>query len=263
VEQDDRQRARQSKAHPDCRSTTIKLTVTQISLALSSRRDNHPLAATAEMAILIVAVFPSRLTRYTEAAERARRRVLIRKPIIYFAGKISKHGWRDQIVGAHAGNLDGACSPGADNPEQLFDPDYLINKGAYLYGGPFFVGCDHIGFEGQNNHGAYASYNKSALETRTHIFNVNFERVKQADFVFAYINELNCFGTLVEIGHAQAMGKRIVIGFGPKLKPEQLWMACERAIVFCGTPHEIWVSLCRTFLLDWIVKSNEMKAQGR
>src|SRR5450755_3546481 len=65
VEQDDRQRARQSKAHPDCRSTTIKLTVMQISLALSSRRDNHPLAATAEMAILIVAVFPSRLSRHS------------------------------------------------------------------------------------------------------------------------------------------------------------------------------------------------------
>jgi hypothetical protein len=38
--------------------------VMQISLALSSGRDNHPPAATAEMAILIVAVFPSRLTRY-------------------------------------------------------------------------------------------------------------------------------------------------------------------------------------------------------
>src|SRR3979411_2947629 len=60
------QRARQSKRHPDCRSTTIKLAVTQISLALSSRRDNHHPAATAEMAILIVAVFPSRLSRYTK-----------------------------------------------------------------------------------------------------------------------------------------------------------------------------------------------------
>src|ERR1700716_2454279 len=58
------QRARQSKRHPDCRSTTIKLAVTQISLALSSRRANHHPAATAEMAILIVAVFPSRLSRY-------------------------------------------------------------------------------------------------------------------------------------------------------------------------------------------------------
>src|SRR5664280_1603705 len=65
AERDVRQRARQSKAHPDCRSTTIKSCVTKISLALSSGRDNHPPAATAEMAILIVAVFPSRLTRYS------------------------------------------------------------------------------------------------------------------------------------------------------------------------------------------------------
>src|SRR5664279_5631121 len=65
AEWDVRQRARQSKAHPDCRSTTIKSRVTKISLALSAGRDNHPPAATAEMALLIVAVFPSRLTRYT------------------------------------------------------------------------------------------------------------------------------------------------------------------------------------------------------
>src|ERR1700678_1696842 len=37
--------------------------VTQISLALSSRRDNHPPAATAEIDILIVAVVASRLSR--------------------------------------------------------------------------------------------------------------------------------------------------------------------------------------------------------
>src|SRR6478672_1916174 len=65
AEQDPRQRARQSKAHPDCRSTTIKSRVTKISLALSSGRDNHPPAATAEMAILIVAAFSSRLSRYS------------------------------------------------------------------------------------------------------------------------------------------------------------------------------------------------------
>src|ERR1017187_6369392 len=65
VEPGAHQRARQSKAHPDCRSTTIKSRFTKISLALSSGPDNHPPAATAEMAILIVAVFPSRLSRYT------------------------------------------------------------------------------------------------------------------------------------------------------------------------------------------------------
>src|ERR1700737_3751231 len=64
-----RRRARQSKAHPDCRSATIKSRVKKISLALSSGRDNHPPAATAKMAILIVAVFPSRLSRYTLLSE--------------------------------------------------------------------------------------------------------------------------------------------------------------------------------------------------
>jgi hypothetical protein len=39
-------------------------TIAKIALALSSRRDNHHLAATAKMAILIVAAFPSRLSRY-------------------------------------------------------------------------------------------------------------------------------------------------------------------------------------------------------
>src|SRR6476469_7513704 len=73
AEQDARQRARQSKAHPDCRSTTIKSRVTKISLALSSGRDNHPPAATAEMAILIVAAFSSRLSRYTAPGSDARR----------------------------------------------------------------------------------------------------------------------------------------------------------------------------------------------
>ncbi|MGO4869901.1 MAG: hypothetical protein ACLPGW_04730, partial [Roseiarcus sp.] len=42
-----------------------KSRITKISLALSSRRDNHPSAATAKMASLIVAAFPSRLSRYT------------------------------------------------------------------------------------------------------------------------------------------------------------------------------------------------------
>ena len=64
VASDARQRARQSKDPLDCRATTIKSRVTKIPLALSSRRDNHPSAATAKMAILIVAAFPSRLSRY-------------------------------------------------------------------------------------------------------------------------------------------------------------------------------------------------------
>jgi hypothetical protein len=41
----------------------------QKALALSLRRDNDHIAATAKMAVLIVAAFPSRLSRYTRSAE--------------------------------------------------------------------------------------------------------------------------------------------------------------------------------------------------
>jgi hypothetical protein len=64
VDPDARRRARQSRDHPDRRSATIKSSLDKIALALSSRRDNHHLAATAKIAILIVAAFPSRLSRY-------------------------------------------------------------------------------------------------------------------------------------------------------------------------------------------------------
>jgi hypothetical protein len=40
----------------------------QKALALSLRRDNDHIAATAKMAVLIVAAFPSRLSRYTATA---------------------------------------------------------------------------------------------------------------------------------------------------------------------------------------------------
>ena len=65
VEPDARRRAQRSKDHHDCRSATIRPSLDKIALALSSPRDNYHLAATAKMAILVVAAFPSRLSRYS------------------------------------------------------------------------------------------------------------------------------------------------------------------------------------------------------
>jgi NADPH-dependent 2,4-dienoyl-CoA reductase/sulfur reductase-like enzyme len=50
--------------------TTIKSSVTKISLALLSRHDNHLLAATAKLAILFAATLPSRLSRYMVRLDR-------------------------------------------------------------------------------------------------------------------------------------------------------------------------------------------------
>jgi len=50
--------ARQSKAHLDCRATTIKSRVAKILLAFVSPPNNHRLAATAKMAFLFAATHP-------------------------------------------------------------------------------------------------------------------------------------------------------------------------------------------------------------
>src|SRR5271166_5503987 len=71
AERDARRHARQSKDHADCRAATIRPSLAEIALALSSRCDNHNVAATAKMAILIVAAFSSRLSRYSEAVARS------------------------------------------------------------------------------------------------------------------------------------------------------------------------------------------------
>lgn len=194
------------------------------------------------------------------------RRILARRPVVYFAGKISQADWRGTIVG-DAGVVNGSCYVGfEDYPAEIFNPNYTIDCGTFHYGGPFFIACDHACHHGPDSHGvsehefevhvggAHAfEQGMSREEIHRAVFDVNFERVKRADFVFAFINELDCFGTLIEIGHAQAWDKRLVIGFGPKVKPDQLWMACERAVVFRGGPKEVWRQFNRSMLIDWIV----------
>ena len=71
MEPDVRRHAQRSTVHHDRRAATIKPSLDKIALALSSRRDNHLLAATAKMAILIVAAFPSRLSRYIAVRSEA------------------------------------------------------------------------------------------------------------------------------------------------------------------------------------------------
>jgi hypothetical protein len=170
-------------------------------------------------------------------------------PRIYFAGKISSRDWRNSIVKSdRAGSVD-------DVERDLFNPDYVIDYESFLYGGPFFVSCDHGCFHGSNGHGVknggcgggHELDGITPAELHKRIFDINFERLKRADIVFAYINERDCFGTLIEIGHAQSMEKSIVVLFGPKVKPDQFWMACERAQVLRGEPRHLW-----PMVLTWI-----------
>ena len=154
------------------------------------------------------------------------------RPIIFFAGKISDGNalWREHIIG-----FDERYFRGTDLAGNWLPPDYTIDFGTFRYGGPFW------------------NRSRAGKYTNREIFDINLERVRRADYVLVYIDELTCFGTLIEIGHAQCMGKKLFVGFGSKVKPDQreFWMACQRATVLRGSSlFEVWQDFCRIVRID-------------
>ena len=181
------------------------------------------------------------------------------KPIVYFAGKISPTDWRTQILGSRAGASSNDWDDNYGFKRLLNDEAMTIDCGSFLYGGPFFISCDHGCAHGLGTHGAapdgclYGSSN-GQLEVRQGIWLINQKRIERADYVFCYINETNCFGTLIELGYASAKFKTICVAFGPKVsirEHEDLWMAQQcgfLAPVLYGEPQETF----KEFSERWI-----------
>lgn len=71
-----------------------------------------------------------------------------------------------------------------------------------------------------------------------------FERIGGSDFMFVWIDSPDAFGTLVEIGYAEALGIPIFIGFSTALRhpPDDMWLACLCAFRFgvYDTALEAW-----------------------
>jgi hypothetical protein len=170
----------------------------------------------------------------------------IAKPIIYLAGKISRDDWRAQIFGCRFGAApnDGTNDYGFD---RLLDETLTTDCGSFCYGGPFFISCDHGCAHTPAGHGASPSgclegmAGDGKLEMRSQIWDVNCARIKRADYVFAYINETDCYGTLIELGFAAALDKPIGIGIGRAVKIEEfddLWMARQCGHAWLGSPAD-------------------------
>lgn len=183
-------------------------------------------------------------------------------PRIYFAGKISSNDWRHDIV--PDGNLRGAvCTDDAYEDKHLFNPAFTLDCRGFIYGGPFFVSCDHGCFHGPNNHGTGIVENGcgcgddpvsagNIASRRKMIFDINAKRLRRASRVFAYVETADCYGTLIELGMASAHGIPIAIGFSPDLPlavRDDLWMAAQSAEhVYIGSAVDCWEEFAREHL---------------
>ena len=149
------------------------------------------------------------------------------KPNVYLAGKIRKHCWRHQMI---SGLRDHSWGDGP------------LQQDEFIYVGPFFIGCDHGCFHNRNSHGNVAIRGDNLCPGRDsnaefdaphlEVASLCLEALVKADLIFCYVDTLDCYGTLVEIGYALAHDVPLVIAFAPSIATSannDFWFSCVKA----------------------------------
>ena len=156
--------------------------------------------------------------RYPDTTLSTEIKARLPKPRVYLAGKISQHGWRERLTDGQVIVRD------------ELDPHHTEDFWNFTLTGPFFVSIGHGCAHGPTTHGQGMLGPRDAVRRR--VFDANVARIEKSDFVFAYINELDCYGTLFELGYAHSHGVPVFLNFGIDLTERQkmeLWfsrMAC-------------------------------------
>lgn len=145
---------------------------------------------------------------------------------VYLAGKMdAEYGsWRDALLGriydyqdkrhvprwelVRRGTLDGFDAPFSwpvgENRHVLGMHDYVgPYRMTYEHG---FTGSCEGYFHGSTGPGQHGHMDD---DERSLILRACSKALHRADFVFAYLNRPDCFGTLAEIGYARALGKYV------------------------------------------------------
>lgn len=159
---------------------------------------------------------------------------------IYLAGKIEKHDWRHDIVDELEGKSllrgdGGGIHQGAFSQWPIMDKAIF---GEFNYSGPYFVSGEHFSFHGEGTHGVGADELPSGdlLPKTQHAYIENTgghgsgypeglsyatvvdrcqHAIGRSDLIFAWIDDITCYGTIAEIGYAKALGKIVWIA-GPR-----------------------------------------------
>ena len=142
---------------------------------------------------------------------------------VYLAGRISRNDWRHQLVASVDESRDGF----GDREVWERTTEFPMRDGN-TYVGPFFIGCDHGCGHGPNTHGAgAATYYCVGFASAKAVFQKAMAGIKACDVFFAWVGPdfKEAFGTMVEIGFAKALNKRIVAAMHPNFTDKDAWFA--------------------------------------
>jgi len=133
------------------------------------------------------------------------------RPSVYMAGRMGEPCWRTINTFDHDASYSDIPMP---RPEVFFGRPII-------YTGPFRTDlCNHSFLHGLDG-AAYCG--------EPDVFRRSVIGIKTCEVFFAYFEDLEAFGTLVELGMAHALGKQIVVGFTDNARPERWvdWSHCE------------------------------------
>lgn len=158
---------------------------------------------------------------------------------IYLAGKIARSDWRHELIADLEYTNARIEHNGHDHdPGELVGP-WPILQGVLPngddYTGPYFIGGGHGQGHGPHQHGVWAC----DIDQRT-VIEACYDAIRASDVVFAWVDDLTAYGTLVEIGIARATG-RFVIFAAPEWVND-LWFAASASdrVVYAPTALEAY-----------------------
>ena len=163
---------------------------------------------------------------------------------VYLGGKISKSDWRHDIFPKLYNYLK----------SDILSKEVSIIENGFCYSGPFFIDevGGHIPAHGSGSHGQggilYGDEYYDTHETRSRkIITKNcLEWINKSDQVFIWLDSLSAYGTMVEIGLAYQLKKKIFIAIPNstghiKIKTE-MWfgLSLANAVYPCDSHLDGW-----------------------
>lgn len=138
-----------------------------------------------------------------------------------------------------------------NSPHAVNYGEKILTRGDFVYNGPYFIACDHGCYHGKGTHGVAVGNTGCEDGVR-----VNRERalgdclslISGADYVFVWLDDVDAYGTIAEIGYAKALKKPIFLVIDERFKGTRLesdtWFIQQMATrtSFAKTPETAWES---------------------
>jgi hypothetical protein len=139
---------------------------------------------------------------------------------IYLAGRVAAVDWRHMIVKGLTEHLK-TLDPMKGGWPVLEGSLYSIHD----YTGPFFKDMTES--------------KADPFEMPVKVHRLCLKAIDEADLVYAWVEDLECYATLYEMGYAMARGKYTAVAYPPEFDQSELWFmgACSDEIIEARTPE--------------------------